>query len=69
MDEVTDEGPGLLTEAQRDDMLVMTYIQMSRIYDVLLFQCKDIGGIDQLIEAHRAGRMFGPQPALDQPEE
>ncbi len=69
MDEVTDEGPGLLTQAQRDDIAVFTYIQLSRIYDVLLFQSKDIEGIDALIESHKNGKLFGPEPALDTSEE
>lgn len=50
--------------AERDQMQLMIYVQLSRIYDVLLFTNKSATGINDLIEAHRTGALFGPEPAL-----
>lgn len=57
------QEPGM-TDQEREELFLATYIQLSRIYDVLLFANKDVPGINDLIESHRAGKLFGPVPSL-----
>lgn len=55
-------------QEQRDMLQWASYIQLSRILDVLYFQSKDLPGFDQLEQAHAEGRLFGPEPYLEEPE-
>ncbi len=51
-----------------DNIGIVTYIMLSRIYDALCIIGDGVGKgeeILQMIEAHKFGRLLGPDPALD----
>ena len=53
-----------MTDDERDDLLLASYIQQSRIYDVLL------AGLPpeqrrSLVAAHEQGQLLGPVPSLE----
>ena len=56
-----------MTPEDRDDILLAIYIQLSRIYDILLIG--DNGDIKELIQLHKEGKILGPPPALTEQEE
>ena len=55
-----------MTQEEKDDLLLAIYIQLSRIYDILL-----VGpDIDRqaIAELHNSGKFIGPEPSM-MPEE
>lgn len=56
-----------MTPEDRDDILIAIYIQLSRIYDLLLIGPD--GDKKALIELHKEGKTIGPAPALIEDDE
>jgi hypothetical protein len=55
-----------------DNLGIVTYITLSRIYDVLCLIADGVGKGEEvlkMIEAHRNGELLGPEPALNQNSE
>lgn len=51
-----------------DNLGIVTYIQLSRIYDVLCLIADGVGKGEellQMLEAHRNGQLLSPSPALN----
>jgi hypothetical protein len=51
----------VMTEEERDDVLLGIYIQMSRIYDILLSSSPHRTAIEL---KHSQGQLIGPEPSL-----
>ena len=56
-----------MTSEDRDDIILAMYIQLSRIYDLLLIGPD--GDKKALIELHKQGNLIGPPPSLAEQEE
>ena len=56
-----------MTPEDRDDILIAIYIQLSRIYDLLLIGPD--GDKKALIELHKQGKTIGPAPSLTEDED
>jgi hypothetical protein len=55
------------SETIDDNIDIVTYITLSRIYDVLCLIADGVGKGEEvlkMIEAHRNGELLGPLPAL-----
>jgi hypothetical protein len=55
------------SETIDDNIDIVTYITLSRIYDVLCLIADGVGKSEEvlkMIEAHRNGELLGPLPAL-----
>ena len=56
-----------MTPDDRDDIILAMYIQLSRIYDLLLIGPD--GDKKALVELHKEGKLIGPPPSLAEQEE
>lgn len=52
---------------ERDDVLIAIYIQLSRIYDILLLGPE--ADRKAIAEAHKNGQLIGPEPVMSSDEE
>lgn len=55
-----------------DNIGIVTYITLARIYDVLCLIADGVGKGEEvlkMIEAHRNGELLGPEPALNSESE
>jgi hypothetical protein len=60
------------SETIDDNINIVTYITLSRIYDVLCLIADGVGKGEEvlkMIEAHRNGELLGPLPALNSESE
>ena len=60
------------SETIDDNINIVTYITLSRIYDVLCLIADGVGKGEEvlkMIEAHRNGELLGPEPALNSESE
>ena len=52
-----------MTQEERDDLLLATYIQIARIYDLLLVG--EDADREAIAKLHSEGKLIGPPPTLD----